>query len=146
MSAVSEIQTELLAIDPPVFRIVGGAADFAAIADAPHAFPAAYVFVEEEASAENETITGPVVQRMESDIAVVIVTKNLTDAKGAAAAAEIETLKTTVRAKLIGFVPEATQDGTPVTHIAGALLKAKGGYVWHRELFGVVSYLTENRP
>lgn len=146
MSTVSELQAELLAIDPPVFRIVGGAADFASIADAPHATPAAYVFVEEEVSAENETMTGPVLQRMESDIAVVIITRNLSDAKGGAAAADIETLKTTVRNKLIGFVPTATQDGTPVTHIAGALLKARGGFVWHRELFGVVSYLTENRP
>jgi hypothetical protein len=79
---------------------------------------------------------------MESDIAVVIVTRNLSDSTGAAAAGDLGELKAIVRKALIGFVPDETT-GEPIQHVEGKLLRARNGYAWQRELFGVASYLEE---
>jgi hypothetical protein len=142
MSIVSELRALLDAIDPPVFRIVGGAAEFAALAGEPKATPAAYVLVEEEQSEDNARMTGPVLQRVEADVAVIIVTRNVADNSGAAAAEEIETLKAKVRGALMGFVP-SSEGSDPITHVSGNLLKAKSGNVWQRELFAAAYYLEE---
>ncbi|TIV69446.1 MAG: hypothetical protein E5V89_18750 [Mesorhizobium sp.] len=88
-------------------------------------------------------MTGAVLQRTEADIAVVIVTRNVADNSGGAAAADIETLKEKVRRKLVGYVPTSSQDGEPVTHIEGKLLRMKSGVVWQRELFGAAYYQEE---
>jgi len=143
MSIVADIIAQLKAITPPVFSIVEGAAEFASIDTVPVAVPAAYVLVESEESEANVRMTGPVLQRCIADVAVVIVTDNVSDHTGAAASHDIETLKAKVRAVLVGFVPSSSGDGTPVEHISGELLKAKGGTVWHRELFAAVHYLQE---
>ncbi|RWN30124.1 MAG: hypothetical protein EOR97_17275 [Mesorhizobium sp.] len=142
MSIVSELRGLLDGINPPVFRIVGGAAEFAALAGEPKATPAAYVLVEEEQSEDNARMTGPVLQRVEADVAVIIVTRNVSDNTGAAAAEEIETLKAKVRGALMGFVP-AGDGSDPITHVSGSLLKAKSGNVWQRELFAAAYYLEE---
>ncbi|RUY11943.1 hypothetical protein EOA25_04695 [Mesorhizobium sp. M2A.F.Ca.ET.040.01.1.1] len=143
MSINAEIQQLLTAIDPPVFRLVDGAAAYAALSGEPKAMPAAYVITEQEVSGENERMTGAVLQRTEADIAVVIVTRNVADNSGGAAAADIETLKEKVRRKLVGYVPTSSQDGEPVTHIEGKLLRMKSGVVWQRELFGAAYYQEE---
>lgn len=144
MSVESEIMAALEAIDPPVFRVVAGAADFGAVGDKPHATPAAYVITEEEVSEASSRATGPVLQRTEMDIAVVIITSNLSDLTGGAAAGDIVALKHQVRRALVGLVPAASEDGTPVTHLSGAMLKAKGGYVWWRELYAASTYTEES--
>lgn len=143
MSIVADIIARLKAIDPPAFAIVEGAAEFAAIDTVPLAMPAAYVLVESEESEENVRMTGPVLQRCVADVAVVIVTDNVSDHTGAAAAGDIEALKAAARGALVGLVPASSQDGAPVEHISGELLKAKGGTVWHRELFSAVHYIEE---
>lgn len=142
MTIVGSMQQRLAAIDPPVFSVVGGAADFAAIFESgqPKAYPAVFVFVEEEQSSE-ERDTGPMLQRTEVDIAVIIVTKNLGDAAGAAASADVERLKADSRKALLGFVPGGAED--PLAHIAGNLIKARNGLVWHRDLYGTAYFLEE---
>jgi hypothetical protein len=143
MSIVSAIIDRLSAMDPPVFAIIGGAADFASVVDEiPNAVPAAYVLIEEEASEPNERATGPVLQRTEADVAVIIVTNNFVDTTGGAAAADIEEVKKSTRGRLVGFVVDA-ETGEVIEHIGANLLKAKGGYVWHRELFGAAHYIEE---
>ncbi|RRH98087.1 hypothetical protein EH240_20030 [Mesorhizobium tamadayense] len=143
MTINAEIQQLLKDIDPPVFRLVEGAAAYSALSGEPKAMPAAYVVTEEEVSGANERMTGPVLQRTEADIAVIIVTRNVSDNSGGAAADDIETLKEKVRSKLIGYVPTASQDGEPITHTAGNLLRMKSGVVWQRELFGAAYYQEE---
>ncbi len=143
MTIASDFIARLKAIDPPVFAIVEGAGEFAAIdRSPPTAMPAAFVLIETEESAESERGTGPVLQRCEADVAVVIVTDNVSDATGGAAAADLETLKAKVRGALIGFVPDA-EGADPVQHISGELLKARGGTLWQKELFAVAFYLEE---
>lgn len=140
MSVVSEIREKLQAIDPAVFNYVAGAAEFSALTGEPLSTPAAYVMTEGEASAENSRMTGSVIQRTESDFAVVIVTRNVSDGTGGAASDEIEDLKQAVRDALVGFEPT---DAEPVEHIEGNLLKAKNGSVWWRELFGTAYFTKE---
>ncbi|WP_417691546.1 hypothetical protein [Roseibium sp.] len=140
MSLVRDIIAQLLA-SQTVFKMVGGAADFSMIETRRSGTPAAYVMVADEASGENERATGRILQRLETDIAVVIVTDNLSDGRGGAAADDIEELKTFVRARLIGFEPSDAAE--PVTHISGDLIKAHGGAVWFEDRYSVPTYLEE---
>jgi hypothetical protein len=141
MSVIPAIIARLKPADGAAFAIVAGAAEFAAIDTVPIATPAAYVFTLREASGENARQTGPVLQRIVSDIAVVIITKNVADVAGGAVSADIETLKEWVRSRLVGFVPEGAEE--PVEHIAGEILKTKNGTVWWEETFGTASLIEE---
>lgn len=142
MSVVSEIIARLKPETGAVFAIVDGAGGWAAVSDSvPMATPAAYVVALREASEENARMTGPVLQRLEADIAVILVTSNVSDAIGGAAAGDIEALKAWVRARLIGFTPASAAD--PLIHVSGELLKTKNGVVWHEEVYGASTYLEE---
>ncbi|PRD45339.1 hypothetical protein C5748_03855 [Phyllobacterium phragmitis] len=143
MSTVAEIIAKLAAIEPPVFRIVGGAAEFAAIQNVPKAVPAAYVMTLQEASGENERTNGPVLQPTASDIGVVIITGNVSDGRGDASSRDIETLKPLVRKHLIGFLPSSAEDGMSLEHVSGELLKAWAGTVWWQEVYAAASFLEE---
>ena len=127
--------------DGTPFAMIEGAARLADVDDRPNATPACFVVTIEEASAENERATGPVLQRMEADIAVVIITNNLTDRNMGQAATDIEELKAWVRGKLLGFVPDGADE--PMEHVSGELVKARGGTVWFEDRFGVATYLEE---
>lgn len=143
MSIVAEIQQRLLAIDPPVFSIVDDAIALGAVTGRPNATPAAYVFVKEEAAEPNERATGQVIQRVQGDIAVVIITDNVSDTTGGAAGADLEALKKAVRQRIIGLVPAASQDGTPIEFVSGAVVQFRSGCVWHEQLFSAAWYEEE---
>lgn len=143
MSAVSAIIKKLDSIAPQVFRVIGGAAEFAIVQQAPKASPAAYVMTLQEASGNNERTNGAVLQPLSADISIVIITSNLSDPRGAAGANDIETLKKIVRTHLLGFVPHPDEDGLPLEHVSGELLKAWGGTVWWQEVFAASSYIQE---
>ncbi|QDG74453.1 hypothetical protein [Labrenzia sp. PHM005] len=138
MSVVASIIDSLKEAGTP-FKEVAGAIEFAAIEKRRRAVPAAYVLVAEEAGSDNSRSTGGVLQELASDIAVILVTENLTDGRMSAAAGDIEVLKSWVRSKLIGFVPTGTE--TELIFISGKLLKAKSGTVWFEDLYGATSYL-----
>lgn len=141
MSLVSEIIARLT--EPgTVFKAVAGAAEFAAIEKRRLGSPAAYVLSPEDASGENERMTGPVLQRSENDVAVVIVAENLGDVAMGRAGEDIEVLKAFVRSRLIGFEPASAAE--PVTHVSGKLLKAHSGTVWFEDLFSVPTYLEQS--
>ncbi len=142
MSTIVDIIRKLEAIDPPVFRMVGGAAEFATVNAAPKTTPAAFVLTLQETAGENERDTGPVMQRVEADIGVIIVTSNLSDARGDATARDIEALKRLVRANLIGFVP-SDSDGMPLEHVSGELLKSAVGHIWWQEIYAATSFIEE---
>ena len=90
MSAVAEIIALLRDSAGTPFAMVQGAAQLAQVTDKPRAMPAAFVLAGREASGENPYATGTIEQRMERDIAVVIVTEDLTDDQGATAVGDIE--------------------------------------------------------
>lgn len=124
------------------FRIAGGAAELADVKDYPPALPAVYVYLARERSEPSERIES-VLQRTSSDIGVVIVTGNLSRTNNAAAASDVEDLKTYVRRKLLGFLPNSAAD--PLEHVEGELQQALGGTVWFEDVFATAHY-QESQP
>ena len=118
------------------FAMVEGAAAFSAVDKRPDATPAAFVFVRSEASGDNERID-TVLQRIETDVAVVIVADNPTDRYMGAAAADIDTLKDWVRGRLVGHII----DCEAVEHVSGELVAASGGVVWYEDVYSIAGYL-----
>lgn len=140
MSVVADIIARLLE-SPTEFRIVEGVADFSAIETRKPPTPAAFVLVPEEAASENTRATGPILQRIETDIDVIIVDENLTSARMGEAAGDLETLKAFVRSRLIGFEP--TSSAEPMEFVSGKLLKARSGTVWHADTYALSTYFEE---
>lgn len=136
---IDEVQTRLKAI-PATFATVEGAAELALLKDAPLATPAAYVLIKDEASGENQRMSGGVLQRTEIDFGVVIVAKNVSDRTGAAATKAMEPLKIATRQALLGQLLDGADD--VITHVSGSLLKAANGELWWEEIFAT-SYLQE---
>ncbi|KQO53072.1 Gp37 family protein [Methylobacterium sp. Leaf85] len=135
---IQEIIDRLTAEASPPFSIVEGSAELASLGTAqPNALPAAYVFISEEAAADNERVNA-VLQRMEVDVSVVVITGNVSDAQGAAASVEIESLKKVVRAALIGWQPEGADD--VLTNVGGRLVRARDGLVWWELTFATATY------
>ncbi len=122
------------------FRIAGGAGELANVKDQPPATPAFYAYIARERSAPSDRI-GRTLQRSAADVAIVIVTSNLSKQNNAAAAGDIEALKTYVRNKLIGFMAEGATD--PFEHVEGELQQALGGTVWFEDVFTNARYLEE---
>ncbi len=135
---VEEVSDRLKDIDPAVFRLVAGAAELASVKDAPPTAPAAYVFVESEAAGDNERITG-VLQRVERDVAVVVVAKNASGTTGAAAYQDVEQLKVQAFAALIGWQPESAAE--ELTFVGSQLVRARNGHVWLQLTFSAPYYL-----
>ena len=136
---IPDVIARLLGISPAVFSLVEGTAELASRGTgAPAALPAAYVFVGEEGSAENERLNG-VLQRTEVDLKVVIITGNVSDASGGAAAADLEALKAAVRTALLGWQPTGADD--IITSVGGELVRARDGLVWWEMTFATAFYL-----
>ncbi|MBD8890151.1 phage tail terminator protein [Roseibium litorale] len=138
MSLVASFQARLSAAGS-LFRQVAGSYEFANLDKKAKASPAAFVMVREDASGDNERLNGPVFQRVETDVAVLIRVTSL--AGNAGAVTDIETLKAHARGRLLGFVPDGCDE--PVTHISGALVKASGGEVWWEDVFSAPQYIEE---
>ncbi|MCV0424666.1 MAG: hypothetical protein K5905_04275 [Roseibium sp.] len=141
MSLVSEIIVRLKD-GQTVFQTVAGAVEFSVIEKNRLASPGAYVMSAEEGSSPNERLNGKVLQRLETDIAVLIVVDNLSGTLGSAAGDELEDLKSFVRSRLLGFVPASGVE--PITHVSGEIVKASGGTVWFEDRFSAPSYLEQS--
>lgn len=125
------------------FAIVEGATEFATVSSKrPTASPAAFVLVKEEAGGENERMTGGTLQRLEADLAVVIFTENVSDPIGGGSGSDLEALKDYARGQLVGLEPAGAVE--PMEFISGELLAARGGGVWHEEIYSLVTYLEKN--
>ncbi|RXF75079.1 phage tail terminator protein [Hansschlegelia zhihuaiae] len=112
---------------PQTFALVEGVERLSALAtEVPTATPAACVFLDEEAAEENERVNG-VSQRVEGDLKVVVTTSDVSDARGATGADDMEALKAEVRESLIGWTPPGADD--VVTYLGARLVRAAGGYV-----------------
>lgn len=143
MSIVSEVIARLTAISGAPFRIVEGAVELAAVKGRPTALPAAYVFIKQEQAGPNQRMTGPVLQPVELDVAVIIVTENLADLTGAQLGEDLEVLKGAVQVALLGMVPAGAQDGTPLEYVSGAVVKIGGGVVWHESIYSASLFISE---
>lgn len=143
MSVVSEIKARI-EVDGTPFALIQGAAELASVVDRPDSTPAVFVLAAKEVSQTSPYGTGGFRQRSAIDIAVVIVTDNLSDDQGDAASREIEVLKAYVRSRLVGWQPDAAE--TPLEHVNGEIVQAAGGTVWFEDVFATETYLEEQIP
>lgn len=143
MSLVSEIRARLEAIDPPAFAMVEGAVALAGVRGRPNTTPAAFVFVREEAGDPNTRATGAVLQRVQSDVVVLIITDNLSDPQGGAAGDDLEALKAKVRQAVVGFEPTSVENALPLEFVSGAVVQFREGCVWHEEVYGTAWHMEE---
>lgn len=141
MSSIAEIKARLLETGTP-FTAVKGATALAAIKDRPDgALPQAFVLTAREAAGENERATGPVRQRVERDILVVIVAEDLGDADGDRANDQIEAITAWTKTKLVGFAPADMQ--LPITYVGGEIVETRLGCAWFEQTFAAPIYLTQ---
>ncbi|OCJ64011.1 hypothetical protein A6U96_09420 [Agrobacterium tumefaciens] len=137
---IDSILARLLENETP-FAIAGGAAELADVKDRPVNLPAVYVYISHEKSAPNEHVN-ILRQRTAFDVAVVIVTENLSRGDNGAARADIEALKSFVRGQLLGFLPAGASD--PLEHVEGEIQQALNGVVWFEDVF-TSAYYQEKR-
>lgn len=125
-----------------VIKVIGGAADFQqATAAAPTDTPAAYVLQLPEAPRPGQFV-GDGIQRVDASVAVVVVCRNVSDAKGAAASADIGALRDAVKSALMGWQP-----GTgiaPLERGRGEPMAFGNGLMWWQDAY--VSYFFERAP
>lgn len=102
------VSDRLHATIKPPFKLIEGLAEFAALEKPPAnaALPAAYVMPISALGGPNNLAAGGFRQRIEEGFAVVILHRNLRDARGAAAALDLsDTLIPALRRALIAWTP-----------------------------------------
>lgn len=131
---IDAIRDHIAAIEPPPFRSVGAAADYASL-DAPPPvarLPAAYVIELADSADPNGLATGGIRQRVTRGFGVVLIVSALRDPKGGPAASTLAPLRQALRQALVGFSPDEAHE--PVTYVRGRLLAAERGFLaWQDE-------------
>ena len=144
MSTIDDLRGRLLE-QPTPFSSVQGATSLAQIKDdgkPKGKAPVGFVLMAREAAAENARATGPIYQRLERDIVVLIYAEHLGERHGGAVTDEVEDLKAFVRGRLIGWTPSGAED-EPITFVGSEVVEARGGGVWFEETFAAPTYLEE---
>ena len=117
----------------PAFKFVGAAADFQAAAEnCPAVTPACFVFSLGENPAPN-ALGDILLQHVQAAVGVVLVVRNLTDAKGVAAGIDMEALRKLVKAQVFGWT--ATPDLAPFERGASDLLAWRAGHLWWQDIY-----------
>jgi hypothetical protein len=134
---ISEIITRLQQA-VPALKLVGGAAQFQNAAERnPNATPAAFVINLKENAAPT-AVSDFVIQRVSVTLGVVLVVRNLSDAKGAAAGIDMEALSKAVKTQLLGWQPCEGYD--PLERGSSNLLTFKDGHMWWQDTY-LTSYI-----
>ncbi len=112
----------------PDFKEVAGAADMANIMAGRLSDAGCYVFQERVVAAESNLI-GATMQKLTVSFAVLIVVRNVKDARGSDAADASYGLQTSLKTALLGWCPDAGAD--PLEYGGGALVSfANGFFIW----------------
>lgn len=134
-ACVERIRREVAAL-----RFVAGAADLAGLsAEKLKAAPMGWVVPLSETASNNELNSGAISQRLTKSIGVVIVARNVRDARGEAARKDLEYLRDGVRKALIGWAPDINHD--PIIYSRGRLLSMGDGAVWWQDEYQTATYL-----
>ena len=118
----------------PVLKLVAGAADFSAASESrPKALPAAYVLPLSERVLHNDGLGDDVTQVVEATYGIALALSNVSDAKGGAAAIDLDTLRDAVREALLGWCPAGCED--TFSYAAGALLGFANQVIWWQDAY-----------
>jgi hypothetical protein len=114
-------------------KLIGGAAAFQQAAEKnPAATPGAFVYLLAD-EPQPRRFTGADAQRVDLSMAVVLVVRNVADATGEAASADIDALRAVIKPLLSAWVPA---DGyAPLERGAGNLLAFRDGHLWWQDSY-----------
>lgn len=99
---------------------IGGAVEYFAAREALKRWPAAFVLPAKDTAAPNAFADGALDQQVVARYGVILAVRNLRDAKGEAAMADLTPLRQAVWTQLLGWVPAA--GFSPCTYGGGRLL------------------------
>jgi hypothetical protein len=112
----------------PELKEVAGAADMANVMAGRLTDSGCYIF-QERVTATDSQLVGATMQRLAVSFAVLIVVRNVKDARGADAADASYTLQAALKTALLGWCPDASAD--PLEYSGGALVSfANGFFIW----------------
>lgn len=103
---------------------ISSAADLAAIKKVPLNTPAAYVLLESESAAANTAAAGGHIQRVTSNVAIVLAHKSGGDARGGGSTRELEWLKDRILSRVVGW--------NDFSYSGSRLLGLIDGIVWEQ--------------
>ena len=136
MGLQTEIVDRLRAQSMPPLAMVEAAASVAAALDRPpEATPAAYVLWQDDDPAANR-LANAVRQTVDSNWAVMVAMRNVSDGRGAAAAADLDDVKTAVRTALLGW--QAPSASGVFIYLAGGFAGTDDSHAWFQ-----LSYQTQ---
>jgi len=118
-------------------REVAGAADLQSVLAGRITPPAAFVFRVQTRAGENSIVNG-VDQRVTETYAVVIVTRNVRDPRGADSSDDNEALASSVSTALLGWQPAS--DADPLEYDGGRLLSLSDGFLFWQEAYRTARY------
>lgn len=135
MSVFAATLARLRATVMPPFRLIDGAAEFAALKSAPRALPALYLLPLVERPSENRIAAGASVrQRVSAELGVLIVAGSVADPRGEAAATSLAGLRQAVRDDaLLGWMAEGADAGFELG--VGELVDVIHGCVWWQDRY-----------
>lgn len=129
---------ERLKATVPALKVVGGSIEFQAAAESnPKATPAAFVYLHGE-SPSGSIAAGITQQQVAARIGVVLVVRNLSDTKGAAAGIDLQALRNLVKEQIYGWEPAPGH--APLLRGEGSLLLFRDGHVWWQDLYSTYYY------
>jgi hypothetical protein len=122
----------------PAIKFVGEAADFQSAAENnPKTTPACFVIPMDETPAPNQ-MGDIVIQRVRATVGIVLVVRNLTDAKGVAARVDMAALRKQVKDQVYGW--QATPQLDPFERGNSHLLAFRDGHMWWQDLYITAFY------
>lgn len=121
------------------FKSIGSVVDLDAAIGGVLAVPAAFVMPLAESATALDTLQRTS-QRITSVFGVVLCVSNRRDSLGAAALADLHSLRNQVRIALVGWIPDAAT-AEPVHYISGQSMRMDGdGRLWWIDQFDLATY------
>ncbi len=122
----------------PEIKLVGEAADFQHAAENnPTVTPACFVIPMDETPSPNQ-LGDIVIQRVRATVGIVLVVRNLTDAKGVASRIDLDALRKKVKDQVYGWQAKETLD--PFERGASHLLAFRDGHMWWQDQYITMYY------
>src|SRR5487761_2207578 len=112
----------------PVLKRVLGTVDFASAQQEISGLPVAYVMPLSDAASPNRMLSGAVEQRVTERFGVILAVNNVRDMRGAAANEDLESLRVSVIAALLGWQPAPGYD--PIEYGGGRILTLANTVLW----------------
>jgi hypothetical protein len=133
---LDQIVVRLQAEASPPLRMVGKAGDIPVAQDQARGAvqsPSAYVVPIGDTAEPNRLATGAHDQRITDTFGVLLVVRDLSDAKGGAAAQTFSAIKSAVRDALVAWTPSPAD--TPVELVDGKTIEMINGELWWLERY-----------